>query len=303
MDKRYGGGVSTQPVVVGIDGSDSARLAAAWAAAIAERRKLPVRLVHAVDLPLVGPPQLDDAGRLYDAFREQGAAYLREAADPGADTELRDGPVVPTLVEESGQASMLVLGSRGTGGFTDLLIGSVPMAVAGRAHCPVVVVRGDELPPVDGPVVVGVDGTPTSEAAIAFAFAEASARGSELIAVHTWSDSVLDTVLASGSPVWDFAPAQVHAAEVLAERLAGWQEQYPDVRVTREVEQVRPAAALMARAASAALLVVGTRGRGGVVGLLLGSTSQQLLHHAPCPVAVVRGVSPDDQAEAAGDPG
>ena len=301
MDDRYGGQVSTQPVVVGIDRSDSARLAAAWASSIAEHRKVSVRLVHAVDIPLVGPPQLDDVERLYEALREQGAAYLRAAATPGADAEMLDGPVVPTLIEQSGQASILVLGSRGQGGFTELLVGSVPMAVAGRAHCPVVVVRGEELPPEDGPVVVGVDGTPTSEAAVAFAFAEASARGSELIAVHAWSDSVLDTVLASGSPVWDFAPAQVHAAEILAERLAGWQEQYPDVRVTREVVHVRPAEALMARAASASLLVVGTRGRGGFVGLLLGSTSQQLLQHAPCPVAVVRGTSPDGQAEAAGD--
>jgi nucleotide-binding universal stress UspA family protein len=198
---------------------------------------------------------------------------------------------VPTLIEQSRQASMLVLGGRGLGGFSDLLTGSVPMAVAGRAHSPVVVVRGAALPPADGPVVVGVDGTPTSEAAVAFAFAEASARGSELIAVHAWSDTLLDTVLATGSPVWDFAPVRLHAAEILAERLAGWPEQYPDVRVTREVVHVRPAEALVSRAESASLLVVGTRGRGGFVGLLLGSTSQQLLHHAPCPVAVVRGAS------------
>jgi nucleotide-binding universal stress UspA family protein len=296
--------VSTQPVVVGIDGSDSALSAAAWAAAIAARRDLPVRLVHAVDLPLVGPPDLVEVERLYEAVREQGQAYLDAANTAGVEAELKDGPVVPTLVEESRQASVLVLGSRGTGGFTGLLVGSIPMAVAGRAHCPVVVVRSrdGEPPPVDGPVVVGVDGTPTSEAAVAFAFAEASARGSDLIAVHAWSDTVIDTVLASGSPVWDFAPAQLHATEILAERLAGWQERYPDVRVTREVVQVRPATALMSHAETAGLVVVGTRGRGGVLGLLLGSTSQQLLQHAPCPVAVVHGVSPDDQAEAAGDP-
>jgi nucleotide-binding universal stress UspA family protein len=180
---------------------------------------------------------------------------------------------------------VLVLGSRGLGGFTGLVIGSTAVEIAKRAHCPVVVVRGADH---SGPVVVGVDGTPVGEAAIAFAFAAASARGADLVAVHTWTDLVLETAFAGGAAALDFAPLAQQAEEVLGERLAGWQEKYPDVRVIRHVSRERASQALLRHAEGAGLLVVGSRGRGGFRGLLLGSTSQHLLHHAPCPVAVVR---------------
>jgi nucleotide-binding universal stress UspA family protein len=136
--------------------------------------------------------------------------------------------------------------------------------------------------------VVGVDGTTHSEAAIAFAFAEASLRDGHLVAVHTWADSVMDTALLGHPDAPDFTPAQQRAYELLAERLAGWQEKYPDVHVTREVVRDHPSRALLRYAEGAALVVVGTRGRGGFRSLALGSTGQRLLHHAPCPVAVVR---------------
>jgi nucleotide-binding universal stress UspA family protein len=148
-----------------------------------------------------------------------------------------------------------------------------------------VVVRGPEH---DGPVVVGVDGTPVGEAAIAFAFAEASTRGTDLVAVHTWTDLLLETAFAGESAVLDFSVVAQQAEELLGERLAGWQEKYPDVRIIRHVSRKRASRALLRHAEGAALVVVGSRGRGGFRGLLLGSTSQHLLHHAPCPVAVVR---------------
>jgi nucleotide-binding universal stress UspA family protein len=191
---------------------------------------------------------------------------------------------VPTLEREAVDAAVMVLGSRGLGGFTGLVVGSTAVALVTRASCPVVVVRE---PGRAGPVVVGVDGTPASEAAIAFAFAEASARDTDLVAVHTWSDLLLEIAFAGEREALDITRLADEAREVLAERLAGWQEQYPDVRVTREVVRDRASRALLRHAEDARLVVVGSRGRGGFRGLLLGSTSQHLLHHAPCPVAVV----------------
>ncbi len=277
-------------IVVGVDGSSSALDAVRWAAQEAGRRGLSLRLVTSYQLT-AGVAGVLDPGVL-DLLREQGRRWLAEARDVAAENgvaasvALESAPIVPMLVRESRAASLLVLGTRGLGGFTGLLIGSTAVALAGRAHCPLVVVRGDT--PVHGPVVVGVDGMPDSEEAVAFAFAAASTQGTDLVAVHVWHDSPADAVLLGHPAPPDFTRAQQHAYETLAERLAGWQEKYPDVRVTREVVRDHPSRALLRYAENARLVVVGTRGRGGFRGLVLGSTSQHLLQHAPCPVAVVR---------------
>jgi len=294
---------SGSPVVVGVDGSDSCLLAVGWAAAEAARRGSALRLVHACEVPSGYPAGIVDRQVLVAALEGQGRDWLtqaREVAEGAVDGLVPEvvtvtGPVVVTLLKESRGAAMLVLGSRGLGGITGLLVGSAAVELTAHARCPVVVVRGraiGEVPPVDGPVVVGVDGTPAGEAAIAFAFEEASVRRTELVAVHAWSELVLETAFAGSAAALDFAPLEQLAAETLAERLAGWQEKYPDVRVTREVVRERPTHALLTHAGHAQLLVVGSRGRGGFTGLLLGSTSQHLLQHAPCPVAVVRTASP-----------
>jgi nucleotide-binding universal stress UspA family protein len=287
-----------QPVVVGVDGSESALRAVRWAAAHAAGRGLPLRLVHVYVTPVAFPSGIVAADVLYDAMRAQGRGWLRDARTAAAevapdlrpDIELEQAPLVPVLVEESRSASLVVLGTRGLGGFTGLLLGSTAVLIAGRTHCPLVVVRedGSAAAPAHGPVVVGVDGMPTSEAAIGFAFAEASARDGELVAVHTWADPAVDTMLLGHTDTPDFAPAQQRAYELLAERLTGWHEKYPDVAVTREVVRDHPSRALLRYAEGAALVVVGTRGRGGFRGLVLGSTGHHLLHHAPCPVAIVR---------------
>jgi nucleotide-binding universal stress UspA family protein len=291
--------MQTQPIIVGVDGSSSALHAVRWAAAEALRRNLPIRLVHTFDIPVGYAPGVVLPAAVRESMRKQGWDWVRQAGDlvaevaPAIKPELvvHQGPVVPILVEASRDATMVVLGTRGLGGFTGLLVGSSSVALAGRAHCPVIVARGPE---VTGDVVVGVDGTPTGEAAIAFAFEEASLRGSDLVAVHTWTDSVLEAALAGDTSTVDFNPLQQQAYEILAERLAGWHEKYPEVTVHREVVRDRPATALLRHAANAGLVVVGTRGRGGFRGLVLGSTSQHLLHHAPCPVAVVR-TDPDKE--------
>ena len=289
---------TAKAVLVGVDGSDSALRAVRWAAAAVRSRATSLRIVHAHEIPAGYPPGFVDWHALHTALVAQGRRRLAEArataeqAQPGLEVhtaEVKAG-AVPTFVEWSDDAALVVLGTRGLGGFSGLVVGSTAVEVAARARCPVVVVRGEER---KGPVVVGVDGTPAGEAAIAFAFDEAAAHGTDLVAVHTWTDLLLENALAGGAAALDFAPLSQQAEEVLGERLAGWREKYPDVRVTRYVSRERASRALLRHARDAALVVVGCRGRGGFRGLLLGSTSQALLHHAPCPVAVVRTTMDD----------
>jgi nucleotide-binding universal stress UspA family protein len=288
-----------QTVVVGVDGSDRGRQAVRWAAAAAGLRDAPLRLVHAVPMPAGYPPGIVDWHNLRDALETQGRAWLEEArvaagqAVPGLRVEvaLEVAPAVVTLLGESRRAGLLVLGSRGLGGFTGLLVGSTSVELAAHAHCPVVVVpdqQAEDALPAGGPVIVGVDGTPAGEAAIEFAFAEAARRRSDLVAVHAWSDLLLEVAFAGAADALEISRVAEQARELLAERLAGRPADYPDVRVTREVVHSHPTRALLRHAAGAQLVVVGSRGRGGFTGLLLGSTSQHLLHHAQCPVAVVR---------------
>jgi nucleotide-binding universal stress UspA family protein len=292
-------------VVAGVDGSECALQAVGWAAAEATRRHATLRLVSAYAWPagrLVGDPGLgldyrrvlrESAGR---ELATAAAAAVAVAPDVQIEQVLREGFPEPVLQAESTAADLVVLGDRGLGGFTGLLIGSVAVALAAHAACPVVVVRGPEADPVTPrtePVVVGVDGSPAGEAAVAFAFEAAALRGVPLVAVHTWRDLVVDATMA---PLLDFDAIDGDEREVLAERLAGWSEKYPDVPVRRLVVHERPARALVDESAAAQLVVVGSRGRGGLAGMLLGSVSQAVLHHAHCPVAVVRPVAAAEDA-------
>lgn len=281
-------------VVVGIDGSDSALDATRWAANEARARRCPLRVVIAVAWPAGG--QIGDPGlgryhsALVDAAREQvarAAEVAREAA-PGLEVEqhVAIGFPVPLLLSESRRASLVVVGSRGLGGVAGLLLGSVAVGVAARAECPVAVIRGSvPAGPDRRPVVVGVDGSPLSERAVAFAFEAAATRGVPLVAVHTWWDTLVDPLW---EPMIDWAAIEGEENEVLAERLAGWCTKYPDVAVERVVRRDQPAHALLEQAGQAQLVVVGSRGRGDLRGLLLGSVSHALLHRAECPVVIVR---------------
>jgi nucleotide-binding universal stress UspA family protein len=132
---------------------------------------------------------------------------------------------------------------------------------------------------------VGVDGSPLSAAALAYAYEAAAYRRVPLVAVHTWWDQPIDAVVAAGV---EWTAVQAEEQRLLAQRLAGWCQKYPDVLVRRVVARARPAHALLAEAPAAQLVVVGARGRGGFAGIVLGSTSRQVLHHARCPVVVAR---------------
>jgi nucleotide-binding universal stress UspA family protein len=178
-----------------------------------------------------------------------------------------------------------VVGSRGHGGFVGALLGSVSQHCVHHATCPVVVVRGPDTPRRDGPIVVGLDGSPQSEAALAFAVEAAVARRVPLRAVRVWLDPAVPYVV-TGPTDWDEEVKRQQG--LLAEQLVGWREKYPDLRVEPILMQDRPAHALAQSTGDAQLVVVGSRGRGGLTGMLLGSVSQAMLQHAECPVAVVR---------------
>lgn len=286
---------NSRGVAVGVDGSDSAFRAVRWAADEAGRRREPLRLVTAfgwTDDRVVGTPGLGT--HFHDILLAQSRKALAEAVAvaagqrPGLEIthELRTGYPIGVLADEAHRARLMVVGDRGTNGVSGLLAGSVAVALAAHAACPVVVVRGDE--PVGSsalPVVVGVDGSPVSEAAIAFAFQTAAERSAPLTAVHTWSDISLDLGLTT-QPFPD--EIQVSEQEVLAERLAGWSEKYPDVAVERIVARDRPAHLLIEQSRRAQLVVVGSRGHGEFAGMVLGSVSNALVHRSACPVAVVR---------------
>jgi nucleotide-binding universal stress UspA family protein len=287
---------ANRTVVVGVDGSAEALRAVRWAVPEARRRQAALRLVTAfawTEDRLVGLPGLGQApyGQYLRTAAERGLAAAAAAAtelDPDlrVERELILGFPGGVLVEQSQTAELLVIGDRGRGRISSALAGSVAIGVAAHAACPVVVVRG--APPAAEeplPVVVGVDGTPLSEAAIAFAFDAASTRRAPLVAVHTWLDELNDPALAE---LVDWQSAAVQAEEVLAERLAGWGEKYPDVTVQRLVARGLAGHVLLDQAARAQLVVIGTRGHGEIAGLLLDSVGNALLHGAGCPVAIVR---------------
>ena len=289
--------MTTRPVVVGVDGSVAARYAVSWAAERAARIGAPLRLIHAYELPFGFPPGVADEESVLNALRALGRRWLAEARDTAnevatldIETELAAMAVSTGLAYASANASVLVLGNHGRNPLTGALAGSTSLALAAQAQCPLVLVRagGADGNPRTGPIVVGVDGTEVSELAVAFAFTEAAEQDATLVAVHAWAGSVFETALAGDHAPPDRVRDREVAGEVLAERLAGWQERYPAVRVERDLAHERPTTALGHRAENARLVVVGRRGHHGFPGLALGSTSQHLLRHAPCPVAVVR---------------
>jgi nucleotide-binding universal stress UspA family protein len=284
-------------IVVGIDDSPAARVAVQWAARDAELRNIPLTLVHAVSpevatwLKTPMPAgvmrwQQDHGRRLVDGALKVVEEACQYGGPAGVQTEILASAAVPTLIDLSKNAEIVVTGSQGSGRWPGRLLGSVSSALLRHAHCPVAIVH-DEDPstpyPAQAPVLVGIDGSPASELATGIAFDEASRRHVGLIALHAWSD--LDV---SEWPGIDWPATQSMAEEVLSERLAGWQEQYPDVQVSRTVVQAQPARELAQRSPGAQLIVVGSRGRGGFAGMLVGSVGETVAQMARVPVIVAR---------------
>lgn len=287
-------GQAHRPVVVGVDGSGSAYRAVEWATAEAARRGVALRLVSAFSWTTSDHPTRRSGrvaqyrDQLLEAARHRLSRAARIAEDTGLGVETTQqveiGAPIEVLGSEARRARLLVLGDRGLGGVAGLVLGSVAVGLAARGACPVVIVRG-ETGNTDGPVVVGIDGSPVSEAALGFAFAAAAVRGVALVAVHAWSPTAVDKAL---EPVMDWDAVADEEEAVLAERLSGWGQKYPQVTVRRSVVRDGAARALVDASRGAQLVVVGSRGRGDAAGLLLGSVSHGVLHAAHCPVAIVR---------------
>ncbi|MFZ4372013.1 MAG: universal stress protein [Mycobacterium sp.] len=288
---------STQPIVVGIDGSSESKVAVDWAARTAALRDVPLKLVHVLNPPMVMAfPEVPMPSGYLQWQEEEGrrvlAAGVTTAQEATSSNPIRVtgetvcGSSVPTLVEESSHAQMIVVGCRGRGALARGLLGSVSTGLVHHSHCPVAVIHDEDplIPhPSMAPVVLGVDGSPASERAVEIAFDEASFRGVDLVAVHAWSDTGIFEF-----PGVDWSVLQSGAEETLSERLAGWQERYPDVLVRRVVVADRPAHQLLEQAESAQLLVIGSHGRGGFAGMVLGSVSTAVVNAARMPVIVAR---------------
>lgn len=289
-------------IVVGVDGSPESEAAVDWAAAEAVLHKVGLTLVHVLPGTTVHTLyEMSVADDLKERAAQRGREFLSRATmiaaqvATGAESipireQVCEGNPVSAMVDLSRDAQMLVVGSRGLGRIGRALLGSVSSGVLDHAECPVAVIHPKAQPQMQSeraPVVVGIDGSPASEAAVAIAFDEASRRAVELIAVHAWNDV---TVYAYPAEEWTtFRP---QAEEVLSERLAGWQERYPDVPVRREVVRDSPAQQLLVQAETAQLVVVGSHGRGGFTGMLLGSVSRTVAQSARTAVIVARPQSP-----------
>jgi nucleotide-binding universal stress UspA family protein len=286
-------------VVVGVDGSDASTGAVAYAANTAAKRRIPLHVVTTYSMPAalfaegMVPPQ-----PVYDELEKECMPIIEKAVEtarkiaPGLQVShaVVEGNPSQVLIDYSREAKVIVLGSRGLGGIKGMVLGSVSAAVASHAYCPVVVTREDtDDLEQSGPVVVGIDGSEISAKATEWAFAEASARGTTLVAVHTWMDPQVQAAAAGiALTEEDWKQLEEQQLQTLSERLAGFSSRYPDVTVERVVTRDRAVRALVEQADGAQLVVVGSHGRGGFTGMVLGSTSRALLQASPCPVMVVR---------------
>jgi nucleotide-binding universal stress UspA family protein len=286
--KHYG-------IIVGIDGSPASDAAVSWAAHDAAIRGLPLTLVH-VD---PAAPTWSQAPLLEESPEQQeaeGRSLLANAStiahDAIADTaqiqingELLSSATVPTLVDQSKDAELIVVGSRGRGALSRSFLGSVSSGLIRHAHCPVALI-GDVDPqmphPAQAPVLVGIDGS-TSDLATAIAFEEASLRNADLIALHAWNDIDMNAI-----PGYDWSPTTAKEGHLLAHALVGWQERYPDVSVHKQLVSSRAARALVDASVSAQLVVVGSHGSGALAGMLLGSVSNAVVQAVHKPVIVAR---------------
>ena len=285
--KRYG-------IVVGVDGSAASNAAVFWAARDAAMRNVPLTLVHMFKAFVPTFPQIPMPTGVAEWQEDDGRQALEHAVKIAEDavktdrkiaitSELKCSLPVPTLVDLSEEAEMVVVGSNGRGAVGRVLLGSVSSGVVRSARCPVAVIRDEDplMPhPEQAPVLVGIDCSSASELATAIAFDEASRRGVDLRALHTWSDFAVFE-----GPWLDW---KSEAERSLAEYLAGWQERYPDVKVHRLIGFDVPGRALIEESESAQLVVVGSHGRGRMTGMLLGSVSNAVVHSVHTPVIVAR---------------
>ncbi|NUR74442.1 MAG: universal stress protein [Hamadaea sp.] len=298
--------IARRPVVAGVDGSPASLAAARYAAHLAELRDAPLSLVYGLQIPAYGYLPIgvadryavDDQAMRADADTMLASVVKQLTEDHPAvgDISARavSGGAAAVLLEESRHAQVTVVGCRGLGGFTELLLGSVSAQVAAHAHGPVVVVRppitvgsGPEQPPMppplDGPIVVGVDSSTGAQIALKWAVEEARLRNAAIIAVYAFP-------IGRGEPYNEVRQDEAAAEQILFDAVSPWLHQ-PGVDIeTRTIAAQNVEKAMIDQTIRAGLTVVGSRGGGGFAGLLLGSVSRALVHHAHGPVAVIHPV-------------
>jgi nucleotide-binding universal stress UspA family protein len=271
-------------VVIGYDGSSSGDTALAVAVDEARSRRVPLHLVSAIELPASLP--------VYEgAYRRATGEAVHRAVEQavaalGADrvtSAVDAGSPAAVLLHHAHADDLLVVGSHGHRPVARMLLGSTSTAVAAHARCPVLVVRGPRLRS-RGPVVVGVDGSAGSAAAVTYAAELAERESTSLCAVHALSPVTDALGFVSGPD----DPQVTQAQALLAETVAGVAVDHPDLHVEQVLAQTHPVEALLRHSRGARLVVVGSRGLGGVRSMVLGSVSREVLHHASCPVLVVR---------------
>ncbi|MDY7088239.1 MAG: universal stress protein [Actinomycetota bacterium] len=264
-------------VLAGIDGADPGGHAVDWAAREARRRRLPLRIVHVLEWR---PVETGEAGKTYvemawtraNGLTGEASRRVREIApdiEVRAETVL--GEPAGRLLELARDAELVVLGHRGRGGFAGLRLGSVSERVAEHAPCPVVVLRASL--DREGPIIAGVDASPSADDVLSSAFEAASGQGGGLVVIHSVGDAARE-------------PAD------LEHRIARWQVKHPQVPVEIRMTSHPAREALTEASSSGRLVVIGSRGHGLLHAALLGSTGLYLLRHAACPVLVARPVSP-----------
>lgn len=285
------------PVVVGTDGSLTSRRAVSFAAGEAARRGRALRIVNAT--PWAEATDHEDGlrHRVGTWTLADTDVVLREAADLAAEvlpereivTVTGVGWPAAVLLDEAKRADLLVVGNRGLGGFSGLLLGSVGVEVAGQAECPVLVVRhpASGEPERDAPVVVGVDGSRRSAAALDAAFQAAELAGAPLVVVHAWHPPAVVGLAQIPALAYQNVHRPTDEAALMSAVLEPYAATHAGVRVTTLIRQGHAGRVLVDASAGARLLVVATRGHGELAGMLLGSTSQSAIHHAECPVLLV----------------
>ncbi|HYX57945.1 MAG TPA: universal stress protein [Streptosporangiaceae bacterium] len=289
--------MATKAVTVGVDGSEESLRAVEWAALEARRHGSPLRIVSApAELPRMhayhaSPAEIGAALRGISARALDAAIIRSEEVAPGLpiDTGLLSGSPAVAVADSGADASMLVVGARGAGGFAAMMLGSVSRYVAAWASCPVVVVR-EETTAVHREIAVGVRDPEDVTGTLAFAFEEAALRGADLVAVHTWY--WLPTALPPSGPAGALMPpdpAQIsaEAGRHLAAALEQWHGKYPEVRVRQDIVRGHPARVLASYSARADLVVIGRHGHPVGPGPGIGSIQHAVLDHAHGPVAVV----------------
>ncbi|MEE2523501.1 universal stress protein [Pseudarthrobacter sp. J75] len=313
---RDGAGSTPAPtgIVVGVDGSEHGQCALVWAAREAERRRRPLHIVTAYSVPIFAASGLDGGYATVDdsVIREGAESILRHAVEKvsgyniDVDATVENGDAAGVLLDISESAELLVFGTRGRGGFVGRLLGSVSSALPAHAKCPTVTVPlscaprlGEEVTDkrakadaaksgqqlVENVVVVGVDGSEQARVAVLEAASQAERLGAKLRVICAVPQY-------SGSLAWVPAPMDRTAlfADIRTQLDAGgrWlKSHYPDLPMEYELLDGSPVDVLVDQSRHVELVVVGTRGHGGFAGMLLGSTSDGVLHHTKCPVMVV----------------